>query len=603
MRNFSKLLFSIILVVITFIACSEPENIPHNHKWGNWSITRATTCTMAGERQRFCEENSAHFEIEEILIDPNAHAWGEWTGTATCTVGGFGSRICNYNSQHTENNVEIGPLGHNYIWEVITPATLELEGQEKGTCTRDSSHIDYRIIPRLTINSMEQLISYLNMRPSNTVSTPYTIALNVDNLNTISNSTFSNKYVILDLSSSTITAIGHSTFNQNSYLTGIILPDSITSIGGGAFYYCNNLKTIKLPINITTIMSHTFYYCSSLESIDIPDNVTKIEYDAFYGCSKLERIFIPNNVTIIEDTVFSGCSKLSYVRLPSSLKTIKAGAFANCSSLKSIDLPFGLEIIGGLGATTNGPFSYSGLLAIEIPSTVTYIGEYAFSSTPLNTVTIHSTTSIAGNPFSRCKNIIFTIIGEGNLTAIFDNKALIQNTNNESTLICMPLASGVVIIPSGITKIGDNSFSNNTSLTGMTLPATVITIGDFAFHNCSNLNSVTLSSNLESIGRYAFSKCSLSNIIFPDTLKVIDNYSFEYNVGLTSLIFPQNLENINYYAFGNCFYIGQVILLNSTTNIDPNAFWTAFLYSVYNVEGAGTYIRDVPNGTKWTKIN
>ena len=82
--------------------------------------------------------------------------------------------------------------------------------------------------------------------------------------------------------------------------------------------------------------------------------------------------------------------------------------------------------------------------------------------------------------------------------------------------------SGEVIIPEGVTSIGNGVFYNRKNLTSVTIPDSVTSIGNNAFESCKNLTSVTIGNSVTSIGFYAFSDCtSLTNIIIPDSVTSI----------------------------------------------------------------------------------
>ncbi len=70
---------------------------------------------------------------------------------------------------------------------------------------------------------------------------------------------------------------------------------------------------------------------------------------------------------------------------------------------------------------------------------------------------------------------------------------------------CRSLAG--IIIPEGVTRIGDNAFAG-TGFTAIRLPNSVASIGDWAFDRCSNMISVTLPEGPVAIGEGAFSQCS-----------------------------------------------------------------------------------------------
>ena len=78
---------------------------------------------------------------------------------------------------------------------------------------------------------------------------------------------------------------------------------------------------------------------------------------------------------IIGVYTFSGCSSLTSVNIPSSVTRIGDGAFSGCSSLTSINIPSSVTEIGDWAF--NGCTS---LTSINIPSSVTEIGDKAFSN-------------------------------------------------------------------------------------------------------------------------------------------------------------------------------------------------------------------------------
>ena len=64
-----------------------------------------------------------------------------------------------------------------------------------------------------------------------------------------------------------------------------------------------------------------------------------------------------------------------------------------------------------------------------------------------------------------------------------------------------------VVIPDGVTSIGDCAFRDNKSLISVTIPSSVTSIGDEAFYDCKSLTSATIQSPIITIGRGAFAAC------------------------------------------------------------------------------------------------
>lgn len=154
-------------------------------------------------------------------------------------------------------------------------------------------------------------------------------------------------------------------------------------------------------------------------------------------------------------------------------------------------------------------------------------------------------------------------------------------------------ASGDVVIPDGITKIGDYAFRNCPGLTSVTIPDSVTEIGGLAFEICTSLTEVTIPENVESIGYGAFSNCSgLADIKLPDSLTYIGGNAFygtpwlaeqaqpviingmlvDYSSASGDVIIPDGVTLICGNAFSNCTDLIGVIIPNSVTSIDYGAF-------------------------------
>ena len=61
-----------------------------------------------------------------------------------------------------------------------------------------------------------------------------------------------------------VTSIGDFAFNENAYLTSIVIPDSVTTIGYSAFNGCVALTSIVIPDSITEVGAVAFGNCTDL---------------------------------------------------------------------------------------------------------------------------------------------------------------------------------------------------------------------------------------------------------------------------------------------------------------------------------------------------
>ena len=100
-----------------------------------------------------------------------------------------------------------------------------------------------------------------------------------------------------------------------------ISSSSVTSIGGSAFQDCSSLTTAVFPV-ATTIGGSAFQDCSSLTTADFPV-ATSIGNSAFRTCKKLKSLLLRgNNVCTLNKNVFVSTpisSGTGYIYVPSSL--------------------------------------------------------------------------------------------------------------------------------------------------------------------------------------------------------------------------------------------------------------------------------------------
>ena len=209
-------------------------------------------------------------------------------------------------------------------------------------------------------------------------------------------------------------------------------------------------------------------------------------------------------ITGLDETKLAGKTK---IRIPSKCKAIRSD-YAH-----------------------NGNESYRSFIAgieeVEIPDTVTEIGNYAFHNfRKVKKINIpNSVTNIGEFAFYWCDSIISITIPDS-----------VISIGNHAFESCYRLTS--ITIPNSVTSIGNHAFFECTGLTSITIPKGVTSIGSQAFYNCSRLTSITIPESVTSIGYSAFSLCrSLTDITIPDSVTSIGDSAFDRCSSLTNITY------------------------------------------------------------------
>lgn len=177
---------------------------------------------------------------------------------------------------------------------------------------------------------------------------------------------------------------------------------------------------------------------------------------------------------------------------------------------------------------------------------------------------------------------------------------------------------GDVVIPDGVTSIGEEAFLFCRNLISVTIPDSVTSIGDYAFYGCHGITSVTIPSSVaigyrvfggsystetrvnisdmshwaaNSIARYlpgtlslfangneitdlvipnsvsiaekAFERCDgLASVTIPDTVREIGDLAFSGCSGLTSVTIPDSVKSIGWGGFYKCSSLRIILVAN-----------------------------------------
>lgn len=282
-------------------------------------------------------------------------------------------------------------------------------------------------------------------------------------------------------------------------LTSVTLPESLEIIGYAAFAGCYQLTSVTFPSTLTDIDDYAFSG-TALTSIEIPATVLGMGKGVFSRCESLESAVI--NCDMIGDFAFLGDFNLSSVQLGPNVSYILKGVFNGCKALKTIDINPASTMI----RIDDEAFINSGLENIDIKSLqIGTIGEWAFAQTKLSSLDLPGT---------------LTNMGEG---ALAFNPLLTSVTLPDartSHITRRPKAAPV--LRRSIEYISDYTFAGDEQLNpGKMLIYGVKSIGSYAFYNvCQEIDTMYLPSSINYLGDYAMAGMTGMQVLKTDASEV-----------------------------------------------------------------------------------
>lgn len=271
------------------------------------------------------------------------------------------------------------------------------------------------------------------------------------------------------------------------------------------------IRTVKFAQGTETVMAGLLEDLSRINVVNIPDTVVRIGARSIKGTS-ITELALPEKLTVIEDSAFENCTKLTSVTWHDhTLEKIGNAAFKGCTAVKGLTL-----------AQENAAASSTeAAQIIELPDSVTVIGEEAFSGLKLPQKLIWSRclSDLGANAFSGCTGISVVRFADSEETMhLLEIPASLEQCG------ASPLADAD--ITSAVWEEGSDTILSNIvqglGITSVEIPKTVLTIQDNAFKNCAKLVTIDIPKSVTSIGAAAFQNCSaLEDAVIPKFVRKI----------------------------------------------------------------------------------
>lgn len=287
----------------------------------------------------------------------------------------------------------------------------------------------------------------------------------------------------------------------------------------------------KSIVNARKLISVTIY--------TVKEGTEIIEKECF-SYSNLVEINLPDSVHLIEECAFSVCRKLQKINLGQGLLRVMRYAFEHTSNLSRIHFPQCLKQLD-FGALV----SCSGKLVVSFDS--------------------------ENQHYTSDRHFVYTK-DKTKITHVIDNYI------NKS-----------VIIPPGVTEIGERAFMQSYRVESVELADSVKSIGKFAFDSCGTMKVIKLSEKLIQIGEGCFNYSRIREITIPSTVKKIGKNAFmecsnlisikvdkenQYFKSVNHILYSKDLKNLIAYPVNITHKKFKIPL--SVTKIATGAFMGAF---------------------------
>ena len=252
-------------------------------------------------------------------------------------------------------------------------------------------------------------------------------------------------------------------------------------------------------------------------------NMSNAEYEDTYS-ETAGQPMRKSDSDVLGDVYASYSGQDPDVKIPSGVKRIGDRAFYKNENLQNVDIPNSVSDIGEFA------FARSGLTGVNIPNGVTNIDYAAFYKCPnLQSVSIpQSVSSIALGAFEGTPYLsAFRAIRDGNDFLVVGDGVLLDYKGNDSK----------VVIPDNVKHIGPAAFARKQNIQSVEIPGSVADIGEEAFCDCNNLKELIMDEGVRYIDDRAFKNSNLSVVSIPDSVEGIGLSAFDNGGKLKTVIF------------------------------------------------------------------
>ena len=423
-------------------------------------------------------------------------------------------------------------------------------------------------------------------------------------------------------------SIGNNAFSSCRSLKQVTIPDGV-QLGEYAFQLCSALTSINVP-NFKFDETH-FYGCENVKSITIrkteginelyvpngagksctsltfPEDITTVAEGMMQNFESLDS-FKFEQFTVFESNSMTNMKSIKTIKFSEGLTKIGEGAFAgssanqieiSCSSKAQISLegfttletlvfydttgsatsftPTGkcyaknVQFPESITKIPDNAFQYFvRLQTYQILAHITEIGNYAFASSALSTITLPSTvTKLGTHIFEECGSLLSIDLSQLSSSITELPESMFENCNE-----LKPFS-----IPEHVTSIASRCFYGCRVFHPVVIPKTITKIGDLAFAAVAYMQVLSIEATNIEWGDKVFDKCDkFGTLKYTGTEKLTEMTGFPYSkihtieLDKLSTITTEELQPFVNVKTLTLLNIGEVLTLNILPTISTLNF-------------------------------